>query len=167
MTTPTEMFAAADEFAAEDRRIIAACALMRFDHLDTKSPRLSDADRFDYAYSIWDDYITDHHHDEQDVTFPERHEQAHVFSRLLPYLNSNELIGLATAAWGNNILNVATSAFQFCWSPDLTAAPLMLLTRQTAISECWVITSRGKHHSITNLSAELASTVETVPANNR
>lgn len=163
MTSHAEMLAA-DTFSREDRRIVAAAALMRFNHLHRESPTLSNIDRFDYALSIWDDYITDHHHDEITVTREELGEQVRVFANLFPYMPAHELMGLARHAWGDNPVEVTAVEIQFCWTPVNRAAPLMLLTREDGTSHCWVITQSGKHHSVTNLPQGAPAEARTVDA---
>jgi hypothetical protein len=92
-------------------RIRAAFALTRLDALDTLSADLLEADLFDNAYAIWDDYIDGRRADErfESMAVPEMNEQASIFARIVQYIPAKESFALARAAWGDETFEVFVS----------------------------------------------------------
>lgn len=88
----------------------AAYADLRLDTLDRIGPQITDADRFDAAYAIWDDYIDGRRHDDlfEPLSTARLSEQAGIFTRISRYLPSHELVSLAEAAWGEATFEVFT-----------------------------------------------------------
>ena len=88
----------------------AAYADLRLDTLDRIGPQVTDADRFDAAYAIWDDYIDGRRHDDlfEPLSTARLSEQAGIFGRISRYLPSHELLSLAAAAWGTATFEVFT-----------------------------------------------------------
>lgn len=91
----------------------ASFALMRLETLERLAEGLTDADRFDAAYAIWDDYI-DGRRAEDRTGLPATdalREQAIIFARIATHMSPKELFALAQAAWGTGTFEVFTRSF--------------------------------------------------------
>lgn len=87
---------------ARARREHALKRLANLDMLGTDD-LMHPADRFDAAYSIWDDYIDGHREADrvEPLTPSIRAEQASIFARVIAYLNSpKDAVELARQVWG-------------------------------------------------------------------
>lgn len=88
----------------------AAFALVRLDALDRLETPLTVSDRFDAAYSIWDDYIDGRRADERygPLRTAEAREQASIFARVALRLGPADVLDLAKRAWGTETFEVFT-----------------------------------------------------------
>lgn len=122
----------------------AAFALTRLDSLDSLALNLTDADAFDAAYAIWDDYIDGRRDDERidEATAAELTEAAMIFARVLVHLgNGPDAVELAKAAWGRRIFEVFLfetpgrrfSIGKFGWYPNESA---VVVTRSAVECVC-------------------------------
>lgn len=100
--TTDSLSSAREAWEQAEWRARAAFALTRLDSLDRLAADLIDADRFDAAYVIWDDYIDGRRDDEriEDATRVELVEAAMVFARVARYLDGKNVVALAQIAWG-------------------------------------------------------------------
>ncbi|MDY7762796.1 hypothetical protein U0E18_31930, partial [Burkholderia pseudomallei] len=91
-------------------RARAAFALLRLGSLDRLASQLTEADKFDAAYDVWDDYIDGRHADERtgSLDAADLAEQSTIFTRSLVYLGAKEGLALAQRAWGQQRFEVFT-----------------------------------------------------------
>lgn len=121
----------AEWFVAESNARMAF-ALMRLGTLDALHEGLTQADAFDFAYAIWDDFIDGRR--AADVSVPrsadELREQATIFARCSPYLGPQDLLALASLAWGASTFEVYTRSLDSAitgkvgWYPSNSALNL-------------------------------------------